>query len=674
MSICRGTPANIGTATPGTSTDYARGDHVHAAQLADLGDVSSAAPSSGQVLAWGGSEWAPATPAAAPTPSSATPQTIGTATPGTSTDYARGDHAHAGALADLSDVASTAPSSGQVLAWGGSEWAPATPSGGGTPSSATPQTIGTATAGTSTDYARGDHVHAGNVTGLGDRFVALPLQSRSQFASASRDIQTAINAHTTGDAAIVLVSPGSYPGSTVTIGTGYNNFAVCGAAGTPYGGTICSLSSGRALTVSGTATRIRLQNLQVEGLTTWATSGAGVHRIDRCQLVGGLSVSGFSASQQLVITDCQISGTVTIPAGFLGVVLFDHCDFAAGYSISNGATAAQVIVGNCSGVTSSTGITLQGWVSNASGVVTGYANGAAVITPALTAIGATTPATNRLPYFASGSTASTTTFTAAGREIVATAASGTAGQVLTSAGGGGAPPTWTTVSGGSGLPTSQSWTVDFRPTSTSSPTLSASGFTLVGLTSAGLFADANGNIYEQLTQTGTTSLGYFYATGQTVTNAIPWEMEFDVWTTLLDGFCTIQANEGAGTGNYRWRLFYNVASGSTGSWQHQGSGGASNLSTPYDVQTSSRVIMGMQSEPRASRAFYANGQCVGLVNPSGNATGSSGTTDYAGLFVFGNSSTTSTAITMRVYGARVLVNGRGTAPPYARNPWPPIQP
>ena len=616
----------------------------------------------------------PGPPGAPQTPFDGTPASVGTAAPGVSADYARGDHVHAAALADLSDVAATAPSAGQVLAWGGSEWAPATPSSGGTPSSATPQAIGTATAGTSTDYARGDHVHAGNVTGLGDRFVSLPLQSRSQFASSSRDIQTAIDAHTTGDAAIILAAPGSYPGATVTIGTGYNNVAIVGAAGTPYGGTITSLSGGRGLTVNGSATRIRVQNIQVEGLTTWATSGAGVHRIDRCQLVGGLSVSGFSAAQQLVITDCEISGAITVPAGFLGVVLFDHCTFITGWSITNGATAAQVVIGNSNGVATSSAYTLQGFVSSPSNLVTAYANGAAIITPALTALGATTPATNRLPYFASGSTASTTTFTAAGREIVATAASGTAGQVLTSAGGGGAPPTWTTVSGGSGLPTSQSWTVDFRPTSTSSPILSASGFTLVGLTSAGLFADANGNVYEQLTQTGTTSLGYFYATGQTVTNAIPWEMELDVWSTLLDGFCTIQANEGAGAGNYRWRLFYNVGGGSTGSWQHQGSGGASNLSTPFDVQTSSRVIMGMQSEPRASRAFFANGQSVGLVNPSGNATGSSGTTDYAGLFVFGNSSPTATAITMRVYGARVLVNGRGTAPPYARNPWPPIQP
>ena len=32
------------------------------------------------------------------------------------------------------------------------------------------------------------------------------------------------------------------------------------------------------------------------------------------------------------------------------------------------------------------------------------------------------------------------------------------------------------------------------------------------------------------------------------------------------------------------------------------------------------------------------------------------------------------AITMRVYGVRVLHGSRGTAPPYARNIWPPVQP
>jgi len=346
------TPQTIGTATAGTSTDYSRGDHVHAAQLSDLSDVSSAAPSSGQVLEWGGSEWAPATPAAAPTPSSATPQAIGTATAGTSTDYSRGDHVHAAQLADLSDVSSAAPSSGQVLAWGGSEWAPAAPSAG-TPSSATPQAIGTATAGTSTDYSRGDHVHAAAVTALSDRFSALPLQSFAEFADATtRDIQTAIDAHTSGAAAVVIAGAGSYPGATVTITGSRANFAVCGAAGQPYGGTVTSLSGGRGLTVGGACIRIRLQNLQIEGLTSWNPSGAGNHRIDRCQLLNGLTLgTSWPAGTQLIVTDCAIAGTVTIPAGFPGVVIFDRVDFTgATFSIGAGVSALQVSFSSCSGL------------------------------------------------------------------------------------------------------------------------------------------------------------------------------------------------------------------------------------------------------------------------------------------------------------------------------------
>ena len=312
------------------------------------------------------------------------------------------------------------------------------------------------------------------------------------------------------------------------------------------------------------------------------------------------------------------------------MVLFDRCDFTgATFAISGSVSAVQVSFSSCSGLS-------------------------------------TVP-----------SPATLNAFNAIGSSVQAffNGQQGSTGQVLTS-NGSGAAPTWTTVSGSSGLPTSQSWTVDFRPTSTSGPTLAASGWTLVGLTSSGLFADSNGNVYELLTQTGTTSVGYFFPTGQTVTAAIPWEMEYDVHSSVLDGGCSIQANEGTGAGNYRWRMFYNAGTGSSGSWQHQGTNGGSNLSTPYDVQTNSRIVMGIQSEPKASRAFFANGQCVGLVNPSGNAAGSSGSSDYPGLFVFGNTSSPAgaTAITMRVYGARVLVNGRGTAPPYARHRWPPVQP
>ena len=607
----------------------------------------------------------PGPPGAPQTPSSATPQPIGTAAAGSSTDYARGDHVHSGALADLSDVASTAPSSGQVLTWGGADWAPATPAAGVSPSSATPQPIGTAAAGSSTDYARGDHVHSAAVTALSDRFEALPLQNRAQFAAAGwRDIQAAIDAHTTGDAAVILAAPGSYPGATVTIGTGKNNFAVCGAAGQPYGGTITSLSAGRGLTVSGSATRIRIQNLQIEGLTTWATSGAGVHRVDRCQLVGGLIVSGFAPAQQLIVTDCEISGAITIPAGFLGVLIFDHCTFSSGWTLTNGATAAQLIIANSTGVNASSAYTLQGWISNTSNQVAGYANGAAVITPALAALGATAPATNRIPYYNSSSTATTAPLSATGRDLL-TLSSGSAGQVLTSSGSG-VSPVWAAASGGSGLPTSQSWTVEFAPTSTSGATLSASGFTLVNLTSGGLFADVWGNVYELLTPTG---IGYFYPTALTPTSTIPWEIEFDALFagTTLDGVFGLSVNEESGA--KRWRMFYSTAGNA---FQHVNNlNSASNLSTPHDVQGNQRIIMGVQSEPRSSRAFYANGQCIALVNPDSNQA-ASGTIPQ--IYAFGNTSGSASTTPIRVYRARVLHNGRGTAPPYARQPWPPQQP
>jgi hypothetical protein len=511
------------------------------------------------------------------------------------------------------------------------------------------------------------------VTALSDRFTALPLQSRSQFANASRDIQTAINAHTTGDAAIILAAPGSYPGATLSIASGCNNVAVCGAAAQPYGGTITSLSGGRGLSVSGNATRIRVQNLQIEGLTTWATSGAGIHRIDRCQLVGGLTVgANWPAGTQLVITDCEISGAITIPApspsfplGFLGVIIFDHCTFVSGWTISNGASAAQVVIGNSNGVNPSSAYTLQGWISNTANQVAGYANGAAVITPALTALGTTTPATNRVPYYNSSSTATTAPLSATGRDLL-TLGSGTAGQVLTSSGSG-VSPVWAAASGGSGLPTSQSWTVDFRPTSLSSPTLSASGFSLNGFTSGGLFADTNGNIYELLTPTGTA---YFEATGLLPTSTQPWEIEFDAVFngTTLDGVFGVAVGEETGAANKRWRLFYSTAAQTP---QHvSDTGAASPLSTPYDVQGNQRIIFGIQSEPRGSRAFFVNGQCVGLVNPNQNQNVGTNPQRYQ----FGNASSSASTTPIRVYGARVLHNGRGTAPPYARQPWPPQQP
>lgn len=77
-------PAALGTASPGSSDNYARGDHVHPKPTAsDLGIT-------------------------VPSASSATPQALGTAAAGSSSDYSRADHVHAKPTAsDIGAEAST---------------------------------------------------------------------------------------------------------------------------------------------------------------------------------------------------------------------------------------------------------------------------------------------------------------------------------------------------------------------------------------------------------------------------------------------------------------------------------------------------------------------------------------------------------------------------------------
>ena len=438
----------------------------------------------------------PGPPGDPQTPYASTPANIGTANAGSSDDYARGDHVHAAALADLSDVASTAPSSGEVLTWSGSEWAPASTA-------------------------------AGTVVGLTDRYEELPSQTFSDFAHAStvpasptRDIQTAIDATPVGPACQVIVGPGSYAGATVTIPAGRNNIAIIGPTAGDFGGTVVSLSSGRALTIGNNAVRVRVANIQVEGVTTISTTGSGVHRIERCQLEGGLTIGAISAT--IYIVGCTL-GNVSINAGFTGTILIDRCQFNAGATFTNNTqNYLKVLISDSAGLATAPTVAvstnaafLNGRLQLTSGATTYYADGTALLKAPLTAINGLTPAAdriayytsasagalatltsfartllddadaatarttlglgtaatqnstafqsadatltalagvttaaNKLPYFTGVDTAAVADITTAGREILSTASSGTNGQVLTSSGGG--APTWTTVSGGGG--------------------------------------------------------------------------------------------------------------------------------------------------------------------------------------------------------------------------------
>lgn len=114
---------------------------------------------------------------AVPSASSATPQALGTAAAGSSTNYSRADHVHAKPTYSKSDVglgnvdnvkqySASNPPPYPVTSVNGSTGAVtvAVPSA----SSATPKALGTAAAGTSTDYSRADHVHAKPTYGKSD--------------------------------------------------------------------------------------------------------------------------------------------------------------------------------------------------------------------------------------------------------------------------------------------------------------------------------------------------------------------------------------------------------------------------------------------------------------------------------------------------------------------------
>ena len=262
------------------------------------------------------------------------------------------------------------------------------------------------------------------VVGLTDRYEELPSQSFSEFAhgglvaaSPTRDIQTAIDATPVGPACQVIVGPGSYGGATVTIPTGRNNISIIGPQAGDFGGTVVSLSSGRGLTIGNNAVRVRLVNLQIEGLTTISTTGAGVHRIERSQLVGGLTVGAISS--YIYVVGCTL-GNLVIDPGFTGLVLLDRCQFDAGSTITNGTLPTRLLISDCAGLAAAptTSAVLNGRFQIATGSTTYYADGAALLKSALSSVNGLTPAADRLAYYTGASTAALATLTAFGRSLI----------------------------------------------------------------------------------------------------------------------------------------------------------------------------------------------------------------------------------------------------------------
>lgn len=164
-------PNMDGTASPGGSNQWSRGDHVHPSDTSKQNKIAATGilkgNGSGNVgSAVAGTDYA--TPGQIPSPSSANPQALGTAAPGSSTDYSRADHVHQKPTYTNSDVGLGNVDNVKQYSASNPPPYPVTSVNGSTgavtvsvPTADTnnPEMDGTASPGSSGSWARGDHVH-----------------------------------------------------------------------------------------------------------------------------------------------------------------------------------------------------------------------------------------------------------------------------------------------------------------------------------------------------------------------------------------------------------------------------------------------------------------------------------------------------------------------------------
>ena len=182
-----GTPAStvtdVAAATAvGTATNYAREDHAHRGVRSCnslFGDVVLAAGTNVTLTPVGNTITITAASGAALTPAASVTEIAAATIVGTSVSYARQDHVHRGvhAINALFGDITFSAGANVTLTPSGNNIAIAASAGAGTPAATVTSVAAVAVVGTSTNYAREDHVHQGvhKVTGTSDTFGDLIL-------------------------------------------------------------------------------------------------------------------------------------------------------------------------------------------------------------------------------------------------------------------------------------------------------------------------------------------------------------------------------------------------------------------------------------------------------------------------------------------------------------------
>ena len=197
------------------------------------------------------------------------------------------------------------------------------------------------------------------------------LHSNSYYVNDGlNDFQAVINEIGADQGNVIYASAGSYGGATLSIEDKGNLGIIC----PEVGNTICELTGGRGLSITGTSERIRITNLQIEGATS-ITGTKGRHIFNRVDFLGGLTIDGVTDSSAtfMTFTDCEFANQNILISNITNcTIYFNRCSLNNLRIIpSNVASPFLIIVSECSGLN-----TLQTNLTSGVAIVgrTGYSN------------------------------------------------------------------------------------------------------------------------------------------------------------------------------------------------------------------------------------------------------------------------------------------------------------
>jgi hypothetical protein len=207
------------------------------------------------------------------------------------------------------------------------------------------------------------------------------LYSNSYYVNENvNDIQTVVDAIAGGNGAYAIyMSAGSYSGSTLTISDAPSGMDIIGPQH-PTSAHICELVS-RGLTISGASTtRVRMNNINVEGALL-INGTQGRHYFKNVIFDSTVTINNSTANF-ITFEQCSFAGGISIASNVTATIYFDRCALGNQFITSSRSGAGSpllTILTECSGVNAlqtnlTSNVALVGRTGFNSGLVVQYQN------------------------------------------------------------------------------------------------------------------------------------------------------------------------------------------------------------------------------------------------------------------------------------------------------------